>query len=127
MGHIARFCKTSKRPGAEESGRQKHGSSSRQSQNQSRQVQSAQDLIEHELEKELSRHRADKEQKLLDTQGESGDNLVTGAVGSSYWLSVTVEGVGVSAFIDTGSQSTIISCVWPREEGWCSSPEVVQG
>ena len=35
--------------------------------------------------------------------------VVTGAVGPSYWLKVLVEGVAVSAMVDTGSQSTIVS------------------
>ena len=34
---------------------------------------------------------------------------MTGAVGPSYWLQISVEGVVVPALLDTGSQSTIIS------------------
>ena len=34
---------------------------------------------------------------------------MTGAVGPSYWLQISVEGVVVPALVDTGSQSTIIS------------------
>ena len=40
---------------------------------------------------------------------ESSINVVTGAVGPSYWLQIMVEGVAVPALVDTGSQSTIIS------------------
>jgi hypothetical protein len=40
---------------------------------------------------------------------ESSVNVVTGAIGPSYWLQVSVEGLSVSALVDTGSQSTIIS------------------
>ena len=40
---------------------------------------------------------------------ESSVNVVTGAEGPSYWLQISVEGLAVSAFVDTGSQSTIIS------------------
>ena len=34
--------------------------------------------------------------------------MVIGAVGSSYWLDIAVEGVVAPALVDTGSQSTII-------------------
>ena len=36
-------------------------------------------------------------------------NVVTGAVGPSYWLQISAVGVEVPALVDTGSQSTIIS------------------
>ena len=36
--------------------------------------------------------------------------MVRGAVGPSYWLQISVEGVPVSALVNTGSQSTITSC-----------------
>ena len=67
------------------------------------------ELSDRELEQELSKRRLEKEQQLASASAESSVNVVTGAVGPSYWLQVTVEGLPVSALVDTGSQSTIIS------------------
>ena len=66
-------------------------------------------LSDKELEQELSKHRLDKEQGLASEFVESSVNVVTGAIGPSYWLQISVEGLAVSALVDTRSQSTIIS------------------
>ena len=67
------------------------------------------ELSDRELEQELSKHRLEKELQLASESVESSVNVVTGAVGPSYWLHITVEGLSVSALVDTGSQSTITS------------------
>ena len=66
------------------------------------------DYSDQELEQELVRRKLDREQQLANEPTQSV-NVVTGAVGSSYLLDVYVEGLMVSALVDTGSQSTIIS------------------
>ena len=66
-------------------------------------------MSDEQLEQELSIRRLDKEQQLVQGSFESSVNMVTGAIGPSYWLQVSVEGVEVPALVDTGSQSTIIS------------------
>lgn len=48
-----------------------------------------------------------KLEELVDECIESSVNVVTGAVGPSYWLQISVEGAVVPALVDTGSQSTI--------------------
>ena len=72
-------------------------------------VTTVKQLSSAELEQELSKRRLDGEQQLLDACLKSNVQVVTGAVGPSYWLEVLVEGVSVSAMVDTGSQSTIVS------------------
>ena len=67
------------------------------------------ELSDRELEQELSKRRLEKELQLASDFVESSVNVVTGAVGPSYWLHITVEGLSVSALVDTGSQSTITS------------------
>ena len=67
------------------------------------------ELSDRELEQELSKCRLEKEQQLASESVESSVKVVMGAVGPSYWLQITVEGLSVSALVDTGSQSTIIS------------------
>ena len=71
-------------------------------------MHSVADYSDKELEQELTRGKLDKEQQLADGSTKSV-NVVTGAVGSAYLLDVSVEGVIVSALVDIGSQSTIIS------------------
>ena len=60
-----------------------------------------------ELENELARHRLHNEQQLLEE--ESSIKIVTGAVGPTSLLDVSIKGVPVAAVADTGAQSTIIS------------------
>ncbi len=72
-------------------------------------VTTVNELTSAELEKELSKRRLDGEQELLDASLKSNVQVVTGAVGPSYWLKVWIEGLAVSAMVDTGSQSTIVS------------------
>ena len=71
-------------------------------------VTSAAELSDEQLE-ELNKRKLNKEQELVDERIESSVNVVTGAVGPSYWLQISVEGVVVPALVDTGSQSTTIS------------------
>ena len=56
----------------------------------------------------MTRRRLTKEQELLEGSAHSL-NVVASAVGPAYVLDVTVGGLAVSAVVDTGSQSTIIS------------------
>ena len=114
FGHIAKFCRQKR--GAEAPGRQKDS--------QTRLVTGIGELSDKELEQELSKRRLDKEQQLMSECVESSVNVVMGAVGPSYWLQISVEGLAVSALVDTGSQSTIISrsllhkvCVHSKETG----------
>ena len=100
FGHIAKFCWDKQKRGAEAPGKQKHSKT---------RLVSVDELSDRELEQELSKRRLEKEQQLASESAESSVNVVTGAVGPSYWLQVTVEGLPVSALVDTGSQSTIIS------------------
>ena len=101
FGHIARNCRFRHRRSAEAPGRSQDSNS--------RLVTSAAGLSDEQLEEELTKRRIDKEQELVDECMESSVNVVTGAVGPSYWLQISVEGVVVPALVDTGSQSTIIS------------------
>ena len=64
-------------------------------------------MTDSELENDLARRRLDKEQQLLEE--ESSIKIVTGAVGPTLLLDVSIEGVPVAAVADTGAQSTIIS------------------
>ena len=65
-------------------------------------VTSAAGLSDEQLEEKLTKRRLDKEQELVDEHMESSVNVVTGAVGPSYWLQISVEGVVVPALVDTG-------------------------
>ena len=105
-GHIARNCGQKRRQGAESPGRQDVGAPAKPK--ASLQVCSVADYSDQELEQELTRRKPDKEQQLADEPAKSV-NVVTGAVGSAYLLDVSVGGLVVSALVDTGSQSTIIS------------------
>ena len=100
FGHIAKFCWDKRKRGAEAPGKQKDSKT---------RLVSVDELSDRELEQELSKRRLEKEQQLASASAGSSVNVVTGAVGPSYWLQVTVEGLPVSALVDTGSQSTIIS------------------
>ena len=105
-GHIARNCSQKRRQGAESPGRQDSGTTAKPK--DSLQVHSVADYSNKELEQELTRRKLDKEQQLADEPTKSV-NVVTGAVGSAYLLDVSVGGLVVSALVDTGSQSTIMS------------------
>ena len=104
-GHVARNCLQRRRQGPEAPGRQENINARPQD---SLQVHSVSDCTDQELEQELSRRRLDKEQKLADGTSPVV-NVVTGAIGSVYQVDVSLEGLAVSAIVDTGSQSTIIS------------------
>ena len=101
FGHIAKFCKYKQKKSAEAPGKSKESSS--------HVMTMVKQLSSAELEQELSKCRLDGEQELLDACLKSNVQVVTGAVGPSYWLEVLVEGVTVSAMVDAGSQSTIVS------------------
>lgn len=98
FGHI---CRSKPKKSAEAPGKSKESSS--------RVVTTAKQLSSAELEQELSKHRLAGEQELLDACLKSNVQVVTGAVGPSYWLEVLVQGVTVSALLDTGLQSTTVS------------------
>ena len=99
FGHIAKFCKYKQKRNAEAPGKSKDSNSHVVT--TVKQLSSAQELL---------KHRLDGEQELLDACLNSNVQVVTGSVGPSYWLEVLVEGVAVSAMVDTGSQSIIVSC-----------------
>ena len=101
FGHIANFCKFKQKKSAEAPGKSKESNSHA--------VTSVNELTSAELEQELSKRRLEGEQELLDASLKSNVQVVTGAIGPSYWIEVLVEGVAVSAMVDTGSQSTIVS------------------
>ena len=94
FGYIARFCRFKQKKSAEAPGKSKDPMW----------------LSSAELEQELSKRRLDGELELLDAGLQSNVQVVTGAAGPSYWLEVLVEGVAISAMVDTGLQSTIVSC-----------------
>ena len=65
------------------------------------------ELSDEQLEEELAKRRLGKEREILDTTGSV--QVVTGkAIGPTMVVDVEVEGVLVSAVVDTGSQSTIV-------------------
>ena len=65
------------------------------------------ELSDEQLEEELAKCRLGKEREILDTTGSV--QVVTGKViGPTMVVDVEVEGVLVSAVVDTGSQSTIV-------------------
>ena len=102
FGHIAKFCRNRQRRGA---GAEAPG---RPQESNSHVVTSVTQFSSAELE-ELCKRRLEGEQELLDAHLKSNVQVVTGAVGPSYWLELSVDGVVVSAMVDTGSQSTIVS------------------
>ena len=73
------------------------------------------ELSEQQLEQLLAEKRLQCEQTLLES-GYSTTNAVNascghaGAVGSLLGVEVSIEGVSIAAMLDTGAQSTIISC-----------------
>ena len=112
FGHIARFCREKGKQGAEALGRSRQiteASRKPKDSGSSLQVQGIGKFSIQELEQQLLQRRLASEQQLADTHVESSANMVTGAVGSSYWLDIAVEGMVAPALVDTASQSTIIS------------------
>ena len=101
FGHIAKFCRSKLKRNVEAPGRSKESNTNV--------VTTIKELSSEELAEELSRRRLEGEQELLAAQLKSKVQLVTGTVGPSYWLDVLVEGIAVSAMVDTESQSTIVS------------------
>ena len=99
FGHIARYC-TNKKKSAEAPGRSKGSDPP---------GRVFVTMTDAELENELARRKLGKEQQLLEEPQESSIKVVTGAVGPTLLLDVCIEGVPVSAVVDTGAQSTIIS------------------
>jgi len=73
-----------------------------------------QDLTEDQLEKLLAEKRLNREKQELVNDGEVNTVGASGihaaqAVGSSLHVDIQIEGVPVTAMVDTGAQSTIIS------------------
>ena len=101
FGHIAKNCKCKQRRGAETPGKSQDSSSCL--------VTSAAELSDEQLGEELNKGKLDKELELVNECIDSSVNVMTGAVGPSYWLQISVEGIVVPALVDTGSQSTVIS------------------
>ena len=66
------------------------------------------ELSDEQLEEELAKRRLGKEREMLDTTGSV--QVVTGkAISPTMVVDVEIEVVLVSAVVDTGSQSTIVS------------------
>ena len=97
FGHIARYCPNKRGRSSEAPGRSEPPA----------RVLAA--VTDAELESEIARRKLDREEQLLETSTESSIKVVTGAVGPTLLLEVSVGGVPVSAVVDTGAQSTIIS------------------
>ena len=100
FGHIARYCPNKQRRGAEAPGR------SWGNEPLGRVLVT---ITDTELENELARRKLEKEQLLLAEPQESSIKVVTGAVGPTLLFDVCIEGMPVSAVVDTGAQSTILS------------------
>ena len=86
------------------------------------------ELTEAQLEELLAKRRLERESQLLQQTSTLGgievDTVTAGdslssAVGPTLLLALQVEGVQVSALVDTGSQSTIISRQLLHEIGKC--------
>ena len=99
--HIARYCKCKQKRGAEAPGKSQESNS--------HVVTTVRGLSSVELEEKLLKRRLAGEQDLLEACLRSNVQVVMGAVGPSYWLEVLIEGVAVSAMVDTRSQPTIVS------------------
>ena len=99
-GHIARFCLDKKKIGSAEA-------PGKQSDSKAHLVTHVDELSDRELEQELSKHRLDKERQLASECVESSVNVVTVAIGPSYWLKISVEGLAVSVH-RIGVMTTVI-------------------
>ena len=65
-------------------------------------------ITDTELENELARRNLE-EQMLLAEPQESSIKVVTEAVGPTLLFNVCIEGMPVSAVVDSGAQSTVLS------------------
>lgn len=114
LGHLARDCPEKAKKLVEAPGRS--------ASNKSRMATlTAEPLPPHQLsiqqlEELLSQKRLQEEQKLLDQESSNVEYVATRpavmstAVGPQVFLDVMVEGVPVKAVMDSGAQSTVISC-----------------
>ena len=102
FGHIASQCRNKDR------WRRRAEAAGRSNDSTSTALATTAELTDEQLEQELTRRRLNKEQQMLKNTSTVG--LVTaGAVGPTMFMDVAVEGFLVSAVVDVGSQSTIIS------------------
>ena len=100
LGHIARYCRSRFRRNVETPGRSRV--------NTPKTLATTAELTDEQLAEELAKHKLEKEKEMLDSAGSV--QVVTGkAIGPTMVVDVEVEGVLVSAVVDTGSQLTIIS------------------
>ena len=100
FGHIAKYCRQKLKKNAEASGKSTG--------NTPKALATTAELSDEQLEEELAKRRLGKEREMLDTTGSV--QVVTGkAISPTMVVDVEVEGVLVSAVVDTGSQSTIVS------------------
>ena len=101
-GHIAKNCRKPKK-GPEANGRSKP----------SNVLGVVAELSDEQLEKVLAERKLAKEQQLMngkESEGNTGTvNVVNGAVGPTLMLELCVEGLKVSAIVDTASNASIIS------------------
>ena len=97
--HIAKYCRKKLKKNAEASGKSTG--------NTPKALATTAELSDEQLEEEIAKRRLGKEREMLDTTGSV--QVVTGkAIGPTMVVDVEVEGVLVSAVVDTGSQSTIV-------------------
>ena len=97
FGHIARYCRNRSRGSAESPGK-----------SAPKALVTTAELTDEQLEEEISKRKLAKERTMLEST--SSVQMVSGqAIGPTMLMNVEVEGVLVSAVVDTGSQSTIIS------------------
>ena len=100
FGHNAKYCRQKLKKNAEASGKSTG--------NTPKALATTAELSDEQLEEELAKRRLGKEREMLDTTGSV--QVVTGkAISPTMVVDVEVEGVLVSAVVDTGSQSTIVS------------------
>ena len=103
-GYIARYCRKSKKR-SEAIGR--HGGNNPRG---NKVLVTVADMSDTQLEQELADRKLAKEQQLLSEPNKVGSvNVVEGAVGPTLMLELSVEGLQVTAVVDTASNSTIIS------------------
>ena len=120
VGHIRQNCpQKSEAPGRSTLTQGKYseaqGKTRLQAKSTVKSVNAVEDLTEEELEKLLMERRLVREQQLLSSEEYGGARTVQAseiheqAVGSTPKLDVLIEGVPVTAMVDTGAESTIIS------------------
>ena len=125
LNHIARNCP---KPVASA---EAHGKNARGTSPRTNVVTTSPPIIEfteEQLEEMLTKRRLEKEQSLLhqaSTSNHAGVKIVTTnnntaqAVGLSPCLNIEIEGVSVTALVDTGSKCTIISRSLLHDIGRC--------